>query len=59
MIVLGSIPRFDALAADALRLTPYAVATRYDDAFWPEPDEVQEALNSARAIRGFVQERFS
>jgi HEPN domain-containing protein len=42
---------FNALAADALRLTPYAVATRYDDAFWPEIEEVQEALNSARAIR--------
>ena len=52
-------PAFATLAADALRLTPYAVATRYDDAFWPEPDEVQEALNSARAIRSFVQERFS
>ena len=52
-------PAFAALAVDALRLTPYAVATRYDDAFWPEPDEVQEALNSARAIRSFVQERFS
>jgi HEPN domain-containing protein len=45
---------FDALAADALRLTPYAVATRYDDAFWPEIEEVQEAMKSARAIRSAV-----
>ena len=52
-------PAFDALAADALRLTPYAVVTRYDDAFWPEPEEVQEALNSAHAIRSFVQDRLS
>jgi HEPN domain-containing protein len=51
-------PAFDALAADALRLTPYAVATRYDEAFWPELEEVQEALNSVRAIRRFVQGRF-
>ncbi|MGD0516858.1 MAG: HEPN domain-containing protein [Thermoguttaceae bacterium] len=50
---------FDAFTADALRLTPYAVATRYDDAFWPDLEEVQEALDSARAIRRFVQERFS
>jgi hypothetical protein len=42
-----------------LRLTPYAVATRYDDAFWPDLEEVQEALHSAHAIRRFVQERFS
>ncbi len=52
-------PAFDALAADALRLMPYAVATRYDDAFWPEPEEVQVALDSARTIRRFIQERFS
>jgi HEPN domain-containing protein len=50
---------FNALADDALRLTPYAVATRYDDAFWPESEEVQEAMGSARLIRRFVQERFS
>jgi HEPN domain-containing protein len=50
---------FDSLAADALRLTPYAVATRYDDAFWPEAEEVQEALKSARAIRDFSRERVS
>ena len=52
-------PAFDAFAADALRLTPYAVVTRCDDAFWPELEEVQEALNSVRIIRGFVQERFA
>jgi HEPN domain-containing protein len=50
---------FDEFTSDVLRLTPYAVATRYDDAFWPELAEVQEALDSARAIRRFVQERFS
>ncbi len=50
---------FDAFTPDALRLTPYAVAIRYDDAFWPYLEEVQEALHSSRAIRRFVQERFS
>ncbi len=50
-------PAFAGLAADALRLTPYAVATRYDDAFWPDADEVKEALDSARLIRRLVQER--
>jgi len=52
-------PAFDALAADSLRLTPYAVATRYDDAFWPEPEEVQEALKSARAINSAVSAALS
>ena len=47
-------PAYDALATDALRLTPYAVATRYDDAFWPELEEAQEALKSALAIRSAV-----
>jgi len=51
-------PTFDLLKARALRLTPFAVVTRYDDAFWPEPDEVREALEDAVAIRRFVQERF-
>jgi len=50
---------FDAFTTDVLRLTPYAVATRYDDAFWPDLEEVQEALTSAQAIRRFVHERFS
>lgn len=51
-------PAFESLATDALHLTPYAVSTRYDDAFWPEIEEVQDALNSARAIRRYVEERF-
>jgi HEPN domain-containing protein len=50
---------FDAFTTDVLRLTPYAVATRYDEAFWPDIAEVQEALDSARAICRFVRERFS
>jgi hypothetical protein len=52
-------PSFDEFTPQALRLTPYAVATRYDDAFWPDIKEVQEALDSARAIRRFVQERIT
>ncbi len=51
-------PAFEVLIPAALRLNPFAVLTRYDDAFWPGPEEVQEALESARAIRQFIQERF-
>ncbi len=51
-------PAFDLLEARALRLTPFAVATRYDDAFWPEADEVRSALEDSTAIRRFVQDRF-
>jgi hypothetical protein len=39
-------------------LTPFAVLTRYDDAFWPESEEVKAALEAARTIRAFVQARF-
>jgi HEPN domain-containing protein len=52
-------PTFDALTAAALALNPFAVVTRYDDAFWPESEEVEAALESTRAVRRFVQERFS
>jgi HEPN domain-containing protein len=52
-------PEFASLTALALRLTPFAVVTRYDDAFWPECEEVQEALEAARTVRHFVQERFA
>ena len=51
-------PAFGTLTAAALGLNPFAVVTRYDDAFWPEPEEVQQALDAARAIRQFVQARF-
>jgi hypothetical protein len=51
-------PAFDTLTEAALRLNPFAVVTRYDDAFWPEIEEAQDALEAARCIRRFVQERF-
>jgi HEPN domain-containing protein len=52
-------PAFDALSETALVLNPFAVVTRYDDAFWPEPEEVCSAFEMAQSIRRFVQERFS
>ncbi len=52
-------PQFDTLGTAALRLTPFAVATRYDDAFWPEPEEVQEALEAAKTVCRFVRERLT
>jgi HEPN domain-containing protein len=51
-------PSFDALTAAALCLNPFAVATRYDDAFWPETEEVQNALELAMNVQRFVLERF-
>lgn len=50
-------PTFDTLTAAAMCLNPFAVSTRYDDAFWPDSAEVQESLDLARAVRRFVQER--
>jgi HEPN domain-containing protein len=52
-------PAFVTLTASALLLSPFAVVTRYDDAFWPEPEEVQAALEAASSVRRFVQERLS
>jgi HEPN domain-containing protein len=50
---------FDVFAEDALLLTPYAVATRYDEAFWPDAGEAQEALTAAQAIYHCVRQRVS
>lgn len=48
---------FKALEPLALQLNPYAVQTRYDDEFWPDLDEVRDAVASAKSIRQFVQDR--
>jgi HEPN domain-containing protein len=40
---------FHALLADATSLNPYAVEMRYDDEFWPSPEEVAEQLTRAEA----------
>ena len=50
-------PGFATLTEAAVQLNPFAVVTRYDDAFWPEAAEVQEALEFARSVYHFVQER--
>jgi len=54
----GVDPAFTTLTAAALRLIPFAVTSRYDEEFWPEPAEVQDALAAAQTIRQFVQQRF-
>lgn len=41
---------FAAVAAAASGLTPYAVALRHDEEFWPTVEETQDALASARAV---------
>ncbi len=38
-------------------LTPYAVALRYDDEFWPTAETAREALTAASSIRDFVLSR--
>ena len=50
-------PDFETLTTAAVCLNPFAVVTRYDDAFWPETAEVKEALELARAVYCFVQGR--
>lgn len=45
---------FHALLADATSLNPYAVEMRYDDEFWPSPEEVAEQLSRAETIYNFV-----
>ncbi len=45
---------FKNLEPLALLLNPFAVQTRYDDEFWPNADEVREAVAAAKSIRQFV-----
>lgn len=45
---------FHALLADATSLNPYAAEMRYDDEFWPSPEEVTEQLTRAESIHNFV-----
>ena len=49
---------FNLFQADALQLNPFAVETRYDDEFWPTPQETQTALDAARRIHAFVVSNF-
>ena len=50
---------FKTLEPLALQLNPFAVQTRYDDEFWPELDEVRDAVAAAKSIRQFIQDRMS
>ncbi len=50
-------PAFKTLEPLALQLNPFAVQTRYDDEFWPELNEVRDAVAAAKSIRQFVQDR--
>jgi HEPN domain-containing protein len=45
---------FAPVTAAASDLTPYAVALRYDEEFWPTVEEARSALESARAVYGLV-----
>jgi len=48
---------FHSLLANAASLNPYAVEMRYDDEFWPAPEDVAEQTGKAETINRFVVER--
>ncbi len=48
---------FLSIKALSQELTPYAVERRYDDEFWPSVETVQQALDAALTIKGFVMDR--
>ncbi len=48
---------FLSIKALSQELTPYAVELRYDDEFWPSVETVQQALDAALTIKGFVMDR--
>ena len=48
---------FRSLLPAVAPLTPYAVELRYDDSFWPTPQEAEEAQASALAVCQFVMDR--
>ncbi len=48
---------FLSVKALSQELTPYAVELRYDDEFWPSVETVQQALDAALTIKGFVMDR--
>ena len=48
---------FRSIRQLAVQLTPYAVALRYDDDFWPTIDETRDAYSAATAIKRLVIER--
>ncbi len=48
---------FHALLLEATSRNPYAVEMRYDDEFWPTPEEVAKPLAHAETIHRFVVER--
>lgn len=50
-------PSFTTIKTLGQELTPYAVELRYDDEFWPTGETAREALETATAIRDFVQDR--
>lgn len=48
---------FAVLSTAAVTLTPYAVALRYDQEFWPTTDEVTRAVAAAKKIARLAAER--
>ena len=49
-------PGFQQLRGAVEPLTPYAVAMRYDQDFWPTAADAGQARDAARALRAFVLE---
>ncbi len=48
---------FATIKAAATVLTPYAVALRYDEEFWPTDIETKQAVDTAGVIRAFIVDR--
>jgi len=48
---------FATIKGSAASLTPYAVALRYDDEFWPTDAETNQAVDIANDIRKFIIDR--
>lgn len=48
---------FTDLLDDVVELTPFAVAMRYDDEFWPTAEESADALHTAGKVKIFVLEK--
>jgi HEPN domain-containing protein len=51
-------PSLEVLRPAATELSPYAVAMRYDEEFWPDAQVVETAVGAARSVYRLVEDRF-
>ena len=53
----GDDPSFRELVEVVTPLTPYAVELRYDEEFWPTPDDAGSAFDAVTRVRDFTLAR--